>query len=63
MTKKEQQAFDVWWRKNMTHLVTIYSKEIHLSLAVLEIAEIAWEEALNAKAEEKADKKREKRKV
>ena len=55
LSGKEQQRFDKWWYENRTRLITIYNKEIDLNLAVMDIAEAVWEEALNAKAEKKID--------
>lgn len=48
MTKKEQLRFDTWWNENRTWLIRIYNEEIDLNLAVLGMAELVWEGALNA---------------
>lgn len=48
MTKKEQQGFDEWWRKNRIDLIAIYNERIDFNIAVMEIAESAWKGALNA---------------
>lgn len=45
MEEKEQARFDAWWLKNRAKLITIYNNEIDLSMAILEIAEAAWEDA------------------
>lgn len=47
--------FEAWWRENRTRLITIYNEEISLDMAIMMIAEMVWESALNGKTKAKID--------
>ncbi len=51
MEKKDSTSFGEWWqvKKNRYKLMEIYHTTADFNIAVMEIAEIAWEAAINAK--------------
>ncbi len=57
MEKKDSTSFDEWWqeKKNRYNLMEIYHTTADPNIAVMDIAEIAWEDAINAKAKKETN--------